>query len=73
MGQRPQSVVPYLLPKLCARPITLAHASAIAAVAEEAGAALHTHLDTVLPAILGDTYLEAELLPDGVQVCTCSS
>lgn len=67
MGQRPGAVVPYLLPKLCARPISLAHARALAAVAEVAGAALHLHLDTVLPAVLGETYLEAELCPAGTE------
>lgn len=65
MGQRPQAVVPYLLPKLCAQPIPLPHARALGAVAPVAGAALHSHLDTVLPAVLSATYLEAELLPHG--------
>ena len=63
MGTRPQAVVPYLLPKLCSSPIKLSHARALAAVAEVAGAALHTHLDFVLPALLGETFLEAELMP----------
>jgi hypothetical protein len=31
MGQRPQAVVPYLLPKLTASPIKLSHARALAA------------------------------------------
>jgi hypothetical protein len=64
MGQRPQAVVPYLLPKLLAPPITLAHARALGAVAEVAGAALHTHLDVVLPALWKETYLEAEVAPN---------
>ena len=70
MGQRPQAVVPYLLPKLCASPVTLSHARAIAAVAEVAGAALHTHLDEVLPALLKDTFVEAELVPGGKEADT---
>lgn len=67
-AQRPQAVVPYLLPKLCSRPISLANASAIGAVAEVAGAAMHTQLDAVLGAILEETYLEAELMPEGKTV-----
>ncbi|KAL1515351.1 hypothetical protein AB1Y20_001981 [Prymnesium parvum] len=67
-GQRPQAVVPYLLPKLCTRPMTVANATAISAIADVAGAALHTHLDTVLETLLGETFLEAELAPDGQQV-----
>ena len=65
MGQRPQAVVPYLLPKLIAPPIKLSHARALAAVAEVAGAALHMHLDSLVPALLAETYLEAEITPAG--------
>lgn len=65
MGQRPQAVVPYLLPKLTASPIKLAHARALAAVAEVAGGALHNHLDSLLPALWKETYVEADLAPGG--------
>ena len=65
MGQRPQAVVPYLLPKLTAAPIKLAHARALGAVAEVAGAALHTHLDALLPALFRETYVEMALAPEG--------
>ena len=68
MGTRPQAVVPYVLPKLCSPPIKLSHARALAAVAEVAGAALHTHLDTLLPALFDETYLEADLIPGGGEV-----
>ena len=40
VGQRPNAVVPYLLPKLCAPPIKLSHARALEAVAGVAGGAL---------------------------------
>lgn len=68
MDQRPQAVVPYLLPKLLAPPIKLSHARALAAVAEVAGAALHPHLDTLVPALFAETYLEAEVAPEGCEV-----
>ena len=65
MSQRPQAVVPYLLPKLTQPPINLSHARALAAVAEVAGAALHTHLDSLVPALLVEIYLEADVAPPG--------
>ena len=63
VAQRPAAVVPYLIPKLCTSPFTLAHARALAAVAGVAGDSLHQQLDVALPAIIGELYLEAELLP----------
>ena len=61
VAQRPAAVVPFLVPKLCATPVTLVHAKALAAVAACAGAALYNHLDAVVPALLEGTYAEAEL------------
>jgi len=61
VSQRPAAVIPFLMPKLCASPVTVSHARALAAVAAVAGGALHVHLDVVLPALMGDLYLEAEL------------
>ena len=40
VAQRPAAVVPFLVPKLCATPVTLVHAKALAAVAACAGAAV---------------------------------
>jgi hypothetical protein len=61
VSQRPHAVVPFLLPKLSTRPVSLAHARALSAVASVAGAALHTHLDLCLPALLASLYLDEEL------------
>jgi hypothetical protein len=49
------------MPKLSASPVPMPHAKALTAVAEVAGAALHTYLDSCLPALLSSLYLEAEL------------
>ena len=68
VAQRPAAVVPYLLPKLCATPVSLVHAKALQAVAPVAGEALHNQLDAALPALLAELYVEAELRTDGKAV-----
>ena len=61
--QRPAAVVPFLVPRLCATPIRLPAALALAAVASCCGSHLHQLLDVALPPLLNATFLEAELLP----------
>ncbi len=49
---RSQAVLPYLVPKLIARPLSPANASALASIASVAGAALNEHLGEMLPVLL---------------------
>ena len=51
---RSQAVLPFLIPKLIARPLTPANAGALSSVASVAGAALNEHLSDILPVLLGE-------------------
>lgn len=49
---RSQAVLPFLIPKLIAPPLTAANATALSSVASVAGAALNDHLTDILPVML---------------------
>ncbi|CAM9338279.1 unnamed protein product [Discosporangium mesarthrocarpum] len=46
---RPRDVLPYLVPKLVVRPISLSHARALGAAAEVTGSSIHFHLASLVP------------------------
>ncbi|CAM9978455.1 unnamed protein product, partial [Phaeothamnion confervicola] len=51
---RPRELLPYLVPKLVARPITAPHAQALAAAAEVTGGFIHYHINAIVPALLAE-------------------
>lgn len=62
---RPRDLLPYLIPKLVASPISAANARALGAVAEVTGGSIHAHLVVIVPAVV------AELArADGVNECS---
>lgn len=61
--QRPAAVVPFLIPRLVASPISTAAARALSVVASACGPSLYPLLDETLPSLLDAIYLEVELLP----------
>ncbi|CAM9143400.1 unnamed protein product, partial [Chrysoparadoxa australica] len=54
LKHRPRELLPYLVPKLVARPITDPHALALGALGEAAGASIHFHLGTIIPALISE-------------------
>jgi hypothetical protein len=65
---RPRELLPYLLPKLLALPISTAHARALSAVAQVTGHSVHMHLKQILPAIVGQLAEAEELEPDSARL-----
>lgn len=51
---RPRDLLPYLVPRLVAPPISIAHARALGAVAEVTGASIHAHLSVIIPAVVAE-------------------
>lgn len=51
---RPRDLLPYLIPRLVAVPISIAHARALGAVAEVTGGTIHAHLAVVVPAVVAE-------------------
>ena len=51
---RPRDLLPYLIPKLVAMPISTAHARALGAVAEVTGGSIHSHLAVIIPALVAE-------------------
>ena len=54
LSVRSRELLPYILPRLVARPISLEHARALSSIAVVTGGSLYYHFSTVLPAILKD-------------------
>lgn len=51
---RPRDLLPYLIPKLVAAPISTAHARALGAVTEVTGGSIHSHLAVIIPAVVAE-------------------
>lgn len=51
---RPRDLLPYLIPRLVAAPISVAHSRALGAVAEVTGGSIHAHLATIIPAVVAE-------------------
>ncbi|GAM21690.1 hypothetical protein SAMD00019534_048650 [Acytostelium subglobosum LB1] len=45
-------VLPFIVPKLLVKPISTSNAQALASLTQESGAGLHTHLATIIPAMI---------------------
>jgi HEAT repeat protein len=54
LSMRSRELLPYIIPRLVTRPISVNHARALAGVAEVAGATIHYHFGTIIPALLGE-------------------
>lgn len=59
---RPRDLLPYLIPKLVAVPISATHARALGAVAEVTGGSIHAHLAVVIPAVVKELARTGSLL-----------
>lgn len=62
---RPRDLLPYLIPRLVAAPISAANARALGAVAEVTGGSIHAHLAVLVPAVVAEL-ARAEGSLDGV-------
>lgn len=51
---RPRDLLPHLIPRLVAIPISTSHARALGAVAEVMGGSIHTHLATIIPPVVAE-------------------
>ena len=51
---RSRELLPYLIPRLMATPITLHHAKALSGIAKVTGSTIYHHFSTILPALLKD-------------------
>lgn len=51
---RPRDLLPYLVPKLVATPISIAHSRALGAVAEVTGGSIHPHLAVIVPGVVAE-------------------
>lgn len=51
---RPRDLLPYLIPKLVAAPISTAHARALGAVTEVTGGLIHSHLAVIIPSVVAE-------------------
>ncbi|CAN0109074.1 unnamed protein product, partial [Scytosiphon promiscuus] len=64
---RPRDLLPYLIPKLVAAPISTAHARALGAVSEVTGGSIHSHLAIIVPAVVAElARIDAALCLAGV-------
>mmetsp|Transcript_15448 Transcript_15448/g.38424 ORF Transcript_15448/g.38424 Transcript_15448/m.38424 type:complete len:657 (+) Transcript_15448:4088-6058(+) len=51
---RSRELLPYIIPRLIQKPITLHHAEALSAIAKVTGPTLYYHFNTIIPALLND-------------------
>jgi len=54
LAVRSRELLPYIIPRLVRRPITINHAQALTGIAEVTGGSIHAHFAQIIPAILGD-------------------
>jgi hypothetical protein len=51
---RSRELLPYIIPRLIQKPITLHHAQALSGIAEVTGATLYYHFNAIIPPLLND-------------------
>jgi HEAT repeat protein len=54
LGIRSRELLPYIIPRLIERPITLNHARALTGIAAVTGDTIYYHFSTILPALMND-------------------
>jgi hypothetical protein len=54
LSVRSRELLPYVIPRLIARPITTSHAKVLAGVAQVTGSTIHYHFTSIIPALLGE-------------------